>query len=165
MIEPKFDEVDRTEVIEWYERECGRRLKPIGTKKKYLIDQGDRRYCMLGVREDWQYKEYWHGIDHEVIVNRHVWNDGTLIIAIRHKDGIDIYQGPLMPLILNKHCLSEGYTFHTIVKGESLIVKEIHGYSLLKIGVAKSTTYFRKIWEEVKDNPELMDKLQSILAS
>lgn len=164
MSNPKFDYLDRDEVIEWYKNSLGIKLTPIGTKEKYLTDQSDKRYCLLGAREDW------HGIDKEIVDNEHDWNDAVLIVATLHKDGIDIYQGPLSPLIQNKNrlTLSRGsggyhYQFNTRVKGNNLCVDQIHSLSLEKIGKANSATDMRDLLEELKKNPELMAKVRGLL--
>jgi len=161
MQEPKGDELDRDEVIEWYEKEGGIRLTRVNNKKrKILHDQTGRLYCLLVARETWK---QWHGLDREILDNEIDWVDGVLIIAIRHKKLINIYEGPIRPLVQRKDFLSKGYKFHTREKGDWLFVSEVPDFSLKKVGTANNPKDLRVLMEKLKENPALMDKLMEHL--
>jgi len=159
MSNPKADELDRDEVIEWYKSKHGILLSP-ANKRKILHDQTEKRYCVLVAREDWQ---QWHGLDPEIFVNEKDWTDGVLVIGIRHKDYINIYQGPIKPLVLNKTRPTHRYQFHTREKESILVVNEIPDFSLEKVGKTDSPYELRVLMENLKENPEFRDDAKKLM--
>jgi len=101
MVNPKFDETDRRKVIAEIETHFGVKLSPVGTRRKYLQDQTRRTFWVFGGYEDW------HGIPAEMMEAEEKRNaEGILVVAKRGRTRIDIYTGPLLPLIKNKKSLS-----------------------------------------------------------
>lgn len=161
MSNPKTDELERDEVISWYEKEHGITLVRTNNKKrKVLRDEKGRLYCFLVAREDWQ---HWHGLDSDILTNEKDWNDGLLIIGIRHKDSIHIYQENIRPLLQRKQLLTRRHTFHTVQKGNQLYVKEVPEFKLKKVGEASSTTSLRDLMEKLKNSPGLLNEIQKKL--
>jgi hypothetical protein len=79
MIQWKFDEYDRREVISKLENCLQVKLSPIGRRHKYLRDTNGRRYCILGGCGDW------HGIPEEIVKEEeNLGGDSVLVIAIKY---------------------------------------------------------------------------------
>lgn len=137
MTNPRFDETDRHKVIAEIELHFGIKLSPVGTRRKYLRDQNKRTFWVFGGYEDW------HGIPAEMMeAEEKLDAEGILVIAIRGLTSIDIYTGPLKPLIKSKKTLSHtkkgDYQFNIQLRGNSLSVREVPGLHLTRLG---TTTY------------------------
>ncbi len=82
----KFDSQDRKTVISDVNKHLGVKLTNIGRRQKYLKDEYDKRYWVLGGYD------YWHGIPSEMMESEvQAKDNATLIIAVRKKTGIDIF--------------------------------------------------------------------------
>jgi len=137
MANPKFDETDRRKVIAEIESHFGVKLSPVGTRKKYLQDQNKRSFWVFGGYEDW------HGIPAEMMeAEERRKAEGVLAIAKRSLSKIDIYTGPLIPLIKSKKTLSHTkkgeYHFNIRARRDSLSINEVSGFYLSRLG---STIY------------------------
>ncbi|MCD6485746.1 MAG: winged helix-turn-helix domain-containing protein [Syntrophobacterales bacterium] len=134
----KFDEHDRNKVISAVERYFKIGLSPVGSRRKYLEDKNGKSYWILGGHENW------HGIPSDMLEEEERRaSNGTLIIAVVHQSRMDIFSGPLQPLITSKHTLSHtqkgDYEFHIQVRENYLVIAEFLNeglnLSLEKIGV------------------------------
>ena len=129
----KFDETDRDKVISEIEQHFGTKLSRVGKRRKVLQDPSGKSYWVLGGYDDW------HGITSDMIKEEQKRAiDGVLVVAKRHKTTIDIFAGPLKPLITNNHNLSQvqngDYQFHISIRGNSLTIKEIPVLTLRRLG-------------------------------
>jgi hypothetical protein len=118
----KFDEDDRRRVIAVIEQHFGISLKAIDSYRKYLRDEHGSRYIVLGGYEDW------HGIPRKIFAAEEASPaDTTLIIAKRSKTAIDIFSGPLRPLLDRKDDLpktNHEYVFNLSFGANGLKVRE-----------------------------------------
>ena len=140
MMAVKFDEYDRKKVIAELEKSFQVKLSPIGRRRKYLRDTTGRRYCVFGGYGDW------HGIPEEIVEeeeNLHANEENlhansVLVIAKKYKQTIDIYYGALREIIEGKSKLAftkdRQYEFNIKLQGSRLLIKEIPGLSLRKLG-------------------------------
>lgn len=120
------------------EVECHFRVKlaRVGGYRKFLIDANGKSYWVLGGYEDW------HGITAKMMKEeQRRLSDGVLVVAKRYRGKIDIFSGPLQPLIEHSgdlsHTQTAGYQFHITIRGNNLTVNEIQGLSLRKLGDSK----------------------------
>ena len=130
---PKFDEVDRKKVIAEIEEHFGVMLTRVGNHRKFLIDASGKSYWVLGGYDDW------HGIPSNVLAEeQRRSNDGVLVVAKRHRTSIDVFVGPLQPLIANNRNLSHtrtgDYQFNVSIRGNIMTIKEIPTITLKKLG-------------------------------
>jgi len=154
----KFDETDRQKVISEIESHFGVRLSPVGTKRKYLKDQNNRAFWIFGGYEDW------HGISAEMMAVEEKHNTGgVLVIAKRARIKIDIYVGPLTPLIKNKTKLSHTkfgeYQFNIHVRGNTLSLKEISDFHLSRLGSTEYSAENRSFDKDVEKAGNIIRKL------
>jgi hypothetical protein len=85
--------------------------------------------------------EDWHGIPAEMMEAEEFRNaEGIFVVAKRGKTKIDIFTGPLSPLIKNKKSLSHTkkgeYQFNIRFRGISLMILEVPGLNLSALGTA-----------------------------
>lgn len=130
---PKFDETDRSKVISEVERHLNTKLSRVGNYRKFLQDTSGKSYWVLGGYEDW------HGITSDMLKEEQRRDtDGVLVVAKRHKSTIDIFSGPLPPLIANyrdlSHTQAGDYQFNVAVRGNSMTIKEVQGLTLRRLG-------------------------------
>lgn len=152
MTNPKFDETDRRKVIAEIESHYQVKLTRVGTRRKYLQDQNKRTFWVFGGYEDW------HGIPAEMMEAEEKRNaDGVLVVAKRGRTRIDIYTGPLLPVIKNKknlaHTQKGEYQFNIRQRGNSLTINEVPGLHLSALGTASYTTEEKatdKAFEEIE---------------
>ncbi|MHB8309091.1 hypothetical protein [Metallibacterium sp.] len=133
---PKFDETDRSKVISEVERHLGTKLSRVGNYRKFLQDASGKSYWVLGGYEDW------HGITSDMLKKeQRRATDGVLVVAKRHKSTIDIFSGPLQPLIANyrdlSHTQTGDYQFNVAIRGNSMTIKEVQGLTLRKLGASQ----------------------------
>lgn len=115
------------------EQHFGTKLSRVGKYRKFLQDPSGKSYWVFGGYEDW------HGITSDMLKEEQSRaTDGVLVVAKRHKSTIDIFAGPLNPLIANSRDLSHtqtgDYQFNIAVRGNSLTIKEIPALTLRKLG-------------------------------
>jgi hypothetical protein len=132
----KFDETDRRQVITAIEEHYKIRLTPVGNRRKHLHDEQGRTYWVLGGYENW------HGISAEMMeADEKLYADGTLVIAVKKLGKIDLYIGPLLPLIKSKRTLSHtengAYQFNIQIQGDKLTIKEVQKYNLVRFGTTR----------------------------
>lgn len=133
---PKFDETDRDKVISEVEKQLGIKLSRVGNYRKFLQDTSGKSYWVLGGYDDW------HGIKSGMLKEeQHRATDGVLVVAKRHKSTIDIFFGPLQPLIANyrdlSHTQTGDYQFNVAIRGNSMTIKEVKGSALRKLGATQ----------------------------
>lgn len=155
MVNPKFDETDRKKVIAEIQSHYGVKLSPVGTRRKYLRDQNNRTFWVFGGYEDW------HGIPAEMLEAEEKRNaEGILVVAKRGRTKIDIYTGPLLPLIKNKKRLSHTqkgeYQFNIRIIGNSLTIHEVPGLHLSALGTASYPM-------EEKASDKAVEKVETII--
>jgi hypothetical protein len=155
MTSPKFDETDRRKVIAEIESHYQVKLTRVGTRRKYLQDQNKRTFWIFGGYEDW------HGIPAEMMEAEEKRNvDGILVVAKRGRTRIDIYTGPLLPLIKNKKSLSHTqkgeYQFNIRLRGNSLTIHEVPELHLSALGTASYPT-------EEKASDKAFEKVETII--
>ena len=94
MTHGKFDETDRSAVIDELGRRLGVQINRVGHRRKWLRDHSGRNYCVLGGYADW------HGIPEEMM-DAEVADpsDGFVVIAMRRQSDMEIFLGPLAPLV------------------------------------------------------------------
>lgn len=132
----KFDETDRDKVISEIERHFDTKLSRFGRRKKVLQDPSGKSYWILGGYDDW------HGVTSDMVKEEETRaTDGVLVIAKRHKTTIDIFVGPLRPLIANSPNLSHvqkgDYQFNISIRGNSMTIREVPELMLRKLGASQ----------------------------
>lgn len=152
----KFDEHDRKKVISEVEEHFGVQLSRVGSRRKFLESEGGKTFWVLGGYDDW------HGIPPEMVDEEKCRNtNGVLVVAKRYNNRIDIFSGPLQPLIDNKGMLSHTkkgeYQFNINIRGNHLFIKEIQGLSLVKLGEAQYS-------EEEKDSEKKVQEIKAVLS-
>ena len=139
----KFSEHDRRKVISEVEKYYGVELSTVDRWKRYLHDETGLSYWVLGGYGDW------HGISQQMMREERPKKNGLLVIAQIYADKMrenclmHIFSGDLRPLIENAASLSrteEGdYQFDIHVRGDHLLIKQVSGYFLKKIGMVSCT--------------------------
>jgi hypothetical protein len=156
MKSPKFDEHDRRKVISEVEDHFSVHLSPVGTRRKFLEDGNGKTFWVLGGYEDW------HGIPPEMLEEEERRStNGVLVVAKRYKSRIDVYSGPLEPLIKNKELLSHAkkgdYQFNINIRGNHLFIKEIPDLSLAVLGESQYSV-------EEKDSDKKLQALKGMFS-
>lgn len=133
----KFDGHDRRLVIAQVEAEFDVKLERIGRRQKYLRDATGRRYCIFG-----GYGE-WHGLPEEVVeAEEKNPGDSMLIVAKRLDSAIDVFAGPLQPLVEGKYRLAytrDGqYEFNVDISGNRMNVRELPRVVLWRLGTSEA---------------------------
>lgn len=133
----KFDGHDRRLVIAQVEAEFGVKLERIGRRQKYLRDSGGRRYCIFGGYGTW------HGLPEEVVETEEKDpRDSVLVIAKRLDRTIDVFAGPLQPLVAGKYRLAytkDGqYEFNVDISGNRMKVRELPLVVLWRLGTSEA---------------------------
>ena len=94
MARAKFDETDRRAVIDELSRRLDVQISRIGRRRKWLRDHSGRNYWVLGGYADW------HGIPEEMMDAEEADpSDGFVVIAMRRQSDMEIFLGPLAPLV------------------------------------------------------------------
>ena len=101
MAHAKLDETDRRAVIDELGRHLGVQINRVGRRRKWLRDRSGRNYWVLGGYADW------HGIPEEMM-DAEVADPsgGFVVIAMRRKSDMEIFLGPLAPLVAARRKLS-----------------------------------------------------------
>ena len=90
----KFDNLDRDLVIKEIQERCGVKLKKMRDRTKWLRDESGRNWWVLGGLGTW------HGIPEEMMADeRRTQVEGVLVIAYKKLTSIDVFKGPLGPLV------------------------------------------------------------------
>lgn len=141
----KFDETDREKVISEIENLFKVTLTRFGQRRKSLSDQNGKSYWVIGGYENW------HGIPPDMLTEEKKRStNGILVVAKRYTSKIDIFIGSLQQLVDNDSFLSHtqngDFQFNIDIRGDRLLVKEIDGLTLTKLG---ASTYSQE--EKEKD--------------
>ncbi len=134
----KFDETDRAAVISEVEKHFGVKLSRVHNYRRFLQDSAGVPYWVLGAYEDW------HGINPDMINEQaRRPKGGVLVVASMRTTGIDIFSGPLAPLIANRkdlvHTQTGDYQFHVVAHGNSMTIKEVGSLVLRKLGFVEES--------------------------
>ena len=104
MADMKFGNDERKQVIVRLEALKNIKLLPVGNSKKFLKGSDGSHYCIVGGTGDW------HGIPKEVLEQGNKDSANFyLVIARWLKTEIQIYMGPLKPLIDRRESLTKNY--------------------------------------------------------
>ncbi|MDE0149587.1 MAG: hypothetical protein OXM58_14540 [Rhodospirillaceae bacterium] len=118
----KFDDLDRDRVVKEIEERCRVALEKAGRRPKWLRDDSGRNWWVLGGQANW------HGIPEEMIQNeRRAQVEGVLVIADRKRASIDVFKGPLGPLVSASDGFrrpSGDYSFNVKICGDRMWIKE-----------------------------------------
>ncbi len=118
----KFDNLDRGHVVREIEERCGVTLKKVGRHFKWLRDESGRNWWVLGAQDNW------HGVQEVMIEDeRRAQVGGVLVIADRKHASIDVFKGPLEPLVSASDGFrrpSGNYSFNVKICGDRMWVKE-----------------------------------------
>lgn len=97
----KFDGLDRDRVVDAIQEHEGVKLQKMGRTFKWSRDASGRNWWILGG------KETWHGIP-ETMMNdeKCAQVEGVLVIAYKKRTRIDVFKGPLGPLVSASKMLS-----------------------------------------------------------
>ena len=131
----KFNEDDRRQVILKIEEITGKKLTPIGSRRKYLEDQEGGRYCVLGGSGTW------HGLSRDILdTDSTIVSKTTLVVACMSSTKIEVYMGPISPLAKAKKRLTvpsppgKEYNFNIDDRrGDKIRIKEVPDYALARL--------------------------------
>ena len=122
----KFGDLDRNQVIQEIQERCDVKLKKVGRRSKWLRDASGKSWWVLGGIGTW------HGIPEEMMEDeRRAQVEGVLVIAVKKSTGIDVFNGPLGPLVNASNELSRGtqpagdYYFNVEVRGTHMRCIEV----------------------------------------
>jgi len=145
MVDTKFDETDRRAVVDALSRHLGARLKAVGRRRKWLHDDSNRNYWVLGGSGEW------HGIPEEMMdAEIAAPSDGSIVIATRHQSAIKIFIGPLAPFVEARGTLYRAshttgdYQFTCKERGAHLVIEQAPDVRLSEI----ATIPFDKLEKE-----------------
>ena len=121
----KFDDLARNRVIDAIREHEGVKLQRVGLRTKWLRDASGRNWWVLGGRETW------HGIPEEMMEDeKRSPVEGLLVIACQKRASMDVFKGPLGPLVSASDGLPRAtqpprdYNFNVEVSGTRMWVKE-----------------------------------------
>ena len=131
MAQSKFDETDRRAVIDALSHHFGVRLARVGRRRKWLRDDAGHSYWILG-----GYGE-WHGLPEDMMdAEVSSPSDGFIVIAMRQRSVMEIFIGPLAPLVAARPKLYRAskttgdYQFTFKKRGACLIINQVPSASL-----------------------------------
>lgn len=135
MSRKKFDSTDRSAVIRAVEKSLGVSLSREGRRQKWLRDRDGRSYWILG-----GYGE-WHGIPEEMMdAEASEPSDGLIVVAIRNRADMQIYIGPMCPIVEGRSKLYRAakttgdYQFTYKKKGASIAIDQLPSILLNELG-------------------------------
>lgn len=113
----KFDKWDRERVIGAVQEHCCVRLRRVGRRDKWLRDNSNRNWWVLGGIADW------HGIPQEMMADEKLARlEGVLVMAEKKLTRMEIFMGPLGQLLSSRNRLypaaSGGRQFTVKVRGD-----------------------------------------------
>jgi len=128
-VSDKFNNKDRRRVVTVLQDEIGSKFTRVGSRQRYLKDELDNRYVVLGGIEGW------HEIpDHVVEDIKSYAQNSYLVIAIKKKSTLKIFRGSMEPFLkaLNQlHRNVKGhYQFNIDEHAEYLKVREAPSVTL-----------------------------------
>ena len=122
----KFDNLARNHVINAIQGHYHVELHTVRRRSKWLQDKSGRNWWVLGGRGTW------HGIPEEMMEDeRRAQVEGVLVIAYKRLTGIDVFEGPLGPLLSASNELPRAtqpprdYKFNVKVSGTRLQCTEV----------------------------------------
>jgi hypothetical protein len=132
----KFDEADRSAVIRAIQAQRGVRLSPVRRRRKWLRDEENRSYWVLGGYDEW------HGIPEEMMdAEADEPTGGFLALAIRKREALQIFFGPVEPIVRNRSRLYRArqttgeyqYQFTITTRGNRVHIKQVPGAALREL--------------------------------
>lgn len=158
MKQVKFDETDRRAVIDELGKRLCVRLQPVPRRRKWLRDELGRNHWVLG-----GYGE-WHGIPNDMMdAEVASGTGGFIVVAIRHEATLEIYIGPLAPLVENRRKLFRSntgdYQFTFRKRGSSLIIDPIPGVVLSNLAKFSFGNAEKSSLQLRRDAEKLIDEL------
>lgn len=130
----KFANLDRAHVISALEEHYGIKLKKVSPRHKWLRDESDRNWWVLGGRDDW------HGIPEEMMEDeRQAHLEGRLVIAEKRLGSLVVFEGPLSRLVSARGKLYRAtqttgdYQFTVEVKGDAMRCVQASDVALRRI--------------------------------
>lgn len=160
MSETKFDNIDRKRAIRTVEDYFGVKLSKVGRRLKWLQDEAGRNFWILG-----GYGE-WHGIPEEMMdAEISAPTEGILVVAVRKKNSMEIFAGSVGNLYKGREKLyrakktTADYQFTYKVRGNHLIVEQLPGFSLEKIGALPYEENEKKKDIAVDNVTKLLEKM------
>lgn len=136
----KFDDLDRNQVIKEIQEHESVDLQKVGNRPKWLRDASGRNWWVLGGRE------LWHGIPEEMMEHEKCSEvEGMLVIAYKKLTCIDVFKGPLGPLVSasNEHP-RRTYNFDVKASGAHMQCKEAPKLVLAKFATIPYSTEDRE---------------------
>ena len=117
----KFDNLDRKIVIDTVQERYGVILQKVGRRDKWRRDELGTNWFVLGGKDDW------HGIPEVMMENeRQAQIKGMLVIAQKKHKCIELFSGPLRPIVDERDKLSRA----TQSTGDYQFTVESHGNRL-----------------------------------
>lgn len=134
MTQTKFDETDRQAVVDALARCLDIRLTPVSGRRKWLRDDAGSSFWVLGGYGQW------HGIP-EKMMDAEVSSPsgGFIVIAMRRKSTMEIFIGPVAPLVsararLRRASKTTGdYQFTLKKRGGHLVVEQAPNVNLTEL--------------------------------
>ncbi len=146
MIDTKFGDHERDRVIERVETLKNTKLTPVPNYKKFLKGSDESYYCIVGGSGDW------HAIPKQVMEQaERNYSKFSLVIARLLRTKIEIYEGPIKPLVDSRCSLTRteqgDYQFDlNIPTDETLSIKQISGARFRKVDeFVDNVTIFRQL--------------------
>ena len=171
----KFDNLDRTRVISEIQGYFGVKLQRVGRRPKWLRDESGRNWWVLGGIGTW------HDIPEEMMEDeRRTQVEGVLVIAYKKLTSIDVFKGPLGPLVSASNELPGAtqprskYNLNVKVSGTCMRCIEVPNVVLARFATnpysAEDKTRDRRLAEfcktissmSLEDTVVLMDELNRI---
>ncbi len=158
----KFGDVERENIISYLESLLKIKLKPVGNRKKFCNGSNGNYYCIVGGTGDS------HSIPKEVMDVCIQYTDKSyLIVARLLKTKMDLYLGPMKPLIESRIILPSigkggdhyGFSINT-PSSNQIGIKQVGSCHLEKIG--EFPYEFESARIEDKEITELLKKLSPI---
>lgn len=154
----KFNNDDRSLLIQEIERIQGVTLSPIGSSKKLYKSNKDQMYLIQGG------KEFWHGIGKQIVsqLTMPEWQvrENVLVIAKKYDTQIDLYVGSLLIFIQNLDKLiptkSGGLQFHCQPTEDGLYIEEIPQLVCNKVHTIYYTNHKKNV-ELFRKNARLLN--------
>ena len=130
----KFDGLDRNRVINALQEHEGINLQEVESRSKWLRDASGRNWWVLGGIGTW------HGIPEEMMEDEKCSQvEGVLVIADKKLTSIDVFRGPLGPLVSASNELPRAtqppreYKFNVKVSGNRMRCIEVPDAVLARI--------------------------------
>ena len=145
----KFDKWDRKPVVDLIQETFGVTLSAVGGRDIWFNDESGAEWWILGG------KDFWHAIPRQMMDCKSVGEPtGQFVFALKLADSLNVYVGPLQPLITEKHSLrptDDAYRFNVDVRRDSMRIVEAPSVVLKKIGTIAHTNSDRESIRKVDE--------------